>query len=69
MGESVTCTATLSGSALDSYAWSGGASNGSGAEYSTSFSSAGSKTVSLTVSNTGGNHTSSIAIDVEEAAE
>ncbi len=67
--ESVTCTATLSGGAPASYAWSGGASGGSGATYTTSFSTAGSKTVSLTVINHAGSDTESTAVNVQEPAE
>ena len=51
VNQSVTCTASLSGGTPTSYSWSGGASSGSSASYSTSFSSPGSKTVRLTVSN------------------
>ena len=64
--ESVTCTATLSGDAPDTYAWSGGASSGSEAAYSTSFSSAGSRAVSLTVANAAGSDTESAALTVEQ---
>ena len=64
--ESVTCAATLSGGAPASYAWSGGASNGSAATYITSFSTAGSKTISLTVANTAGNDTESTTLSVAE---
>ena len=69
VNESVTCTATLSGDAPDSYAWSGGVSSGSGATYTTSFGAAGEATVSLTVTNSGGSDTDSITINVEETAE
>ena len=64
VNESVTCTATLSGGAPDSYAWSGGASGGSEAVYSTSFSSAGSKTVSLTATNSAGSDSASTTVSV-----
>ena len=65
--QSVTCTATLSGGAPTTYAWSGGASNGSSAAYNTSFSSAGSKTVSLTVTNSAGSDTDSVTVTVVAA--
>ena len=67
--DDVTCTASLSGSTPDSYAWSGGASNGSGASYSTSFGTAGSKTVSLTVRNTAGSDSGSTTVTVSEAVQ
>ena len=67
--DSVTCTATLSGGTPDSYAWSGGASSGSSASYSTSFGTSGSKTVSLTVRNTGGSDSSSTTVTVSEAVQ
>ena len=67
--ESVTCTATLSGGAPASYAWSGGADAGSSAAYSTSFSSAGSKTVSLTVTNSVGSDTDSISLTAFDAVQ
>ena len=66
VGESVTCTADLSGDAPDSYAWSGGASAGSGSTYTTSFSTSGSKTISLTVANTAGSDTGSATLTVEQ---
>ena len=65
--ESVTCTASLSGGAPASYSWSGGASSGSSATYDTSFSSAGSKTVSLTATNAGGSDTESTIVTVVAA--
>ncbi len=64
--ESVTCTATLSGGAPDSHAWSGGGGSGSSERYSTSFSKAGEYTVSLTVTNSGGSATDFITINVEQ---
>ena len=67
--DDVTCTANLSGSTPDSYAWSGGASNGSGASYSTSFGTSGSKTVSLTVRNTAGSDSGSTTVTVSEAVQ
>ena len=67
--ESVTCTANLSGGAPDSWAWSGGAANGDSAAYSTSFGSAGSTTVSLTVTNRAGSDTESTTVSVVEPPE
>ena len=64
VGESVTCTATLSGGDPDSYSWSGGASSGSSSTYDTSFGSSGSKTVSLTVTNSAGSDTMSTTLSV-----
>ena len=64
--QSVTCTANLSGGAPDSYAWSGGASNGGGVTYSTSFGAAGETAVSLTVTNSGGSDTESTTVSVAE---
>ncbi len=66
--ESVTCTATLSGGAPASYAWSGGASSGSGATYTTSFATAGEHTVSLTAINAGGSDSSSRTLTVPPAS-
>lgn len=62
--ESVTCTATLSGGAPDTYSWSGGASASSNSTYSTSFSTLGSHTISLTVSNTAGSDDGSTSVNV-----
>ena len=64
--ESVTCTARLSGGTPDTYSWSGGASNGNRSTYTTSFGTHGSKTVSLTVSNSGGSDNGSTSIRVLE---
>ena len=66
---SVNCTASLSGDAPDSYSWRGGDSSGSSSSYSPSWSSAGNKTVSLTVSNGGGSDSSSTSLTVIEAPE
>ena len=65
--ESITCTASNNGGAIDSYAWSdsdGG--SGSSASYSTSFSSSGAKTVSLTASNAAGSDSDSASLTVTE---
>ena len=67
VGDSVTCTASLSGGTPDTYAWSGGASVGSESTYSTSFSTAGSKTVSLIVRNSAGSDSDSTAVAVRVA--
>ena len=68
--ESVTCTASTSGGAIDAYAWSdsdGG--SGSSASYSTSFSAAGAKTISLTVRNSAGSDSDSAAVTVNVNVE
>ena len=69
VGETITCTADLSGGAPDSYAWSGGGdpATGSDASFSTSFDSAGDQTISLTVANTLGEASASTTFAVEEA--
>ena len=59
VNDNVTCTASLSGGAPDSYLWSGGDSSDSSATYSTSFSTAGRKTVRLTVRNSAGSNSAS----------
>ena len=70
VGETVACTANLSGGAPDSYAWSGGgdpATGSSDAGFATSFESAGDQTISLTVANTLGEASASTTFAVEEA--
>ena len=62
----VECTAGLSGGAPSSYAWSGGASAGSGETYLTRFSEAGDHTISLTVTNSAGSDTASTTLAVQE---
>ena len=62
--EDVTCTADLSGGAPESHAWSGGASNGSEAVYSPSFSEEGDYAISLTVANRAGSATHSFTLTV-----
>ncbi len=55
VNQSVTCTYSLiSGAPPTSFDWRGGASSGSSMRYTTSFSTHGSKTISLTASNAGG---------------
>ena len=70
VGETVACTADLSGGAPDSYAWSGGggpATGSSDAGFATSFDAAGNQTISLTVANTLGEASDSTTVAVEEA--
>ena len=64
VNQSVTCTASLSGGAPDSYSWSGGASSGGSSSYSTSFSSSGTKTVRLSVQNSAGSDSGSTTVTV-----
>ena len=68
VGETVACTADLSGGAPDSYAWSGGGdpATGSDASFSTTFDSIGDQTISLTVANTLGDDTQSATVAVLE---
>lgn len=65
--ESVTCTATLSGGAPDSYSWSGGVKPSDDATYATSFSASDSHTVSLMVGNARGGDSDSITVEVQPA--
>ncbi len=70
VNESITCTASNSGGAIESYAWTdsdGG--SGSGASYSTSFSSTGAKTVSLTARNAAGSDSDSTGVTVTGAPQ
>ncbi len=70
VNESVTCTASNSGGAIESYSWSdsdGG--SGSGSSYSTSFSSSGAKTVSLTATNAAGSDSDSTGVTVTGAPQ
>ena len=68
VGESVACTVSNSGGAIDSYAWSdSGGGSGSGSSYSTSFSSAGAKTIRLTARNTAGSDSDSASVRVAGA--
>ena len=64
--ESITCTASNSGGAIDSYSWSdsdGG--SGNSASYSTSFNSSGAKTIRLTVRNAAGSDSDSTSLTVQ----
>ena len=54
VNDSITCTVRNSGGPINSYSWSGGDSSSRSETYRTSFSSSGTKTVSLTASNAGG---------------
>lgn len=65
-GEDVTCTATLSGGAPDSYSWSGGASTGSEETYSTSFSETDFQTVTLIVDSAAGRAVKEFLVHVDE---
>ena len=63
--QSVACTASNSGGAIDSYAWSdSGGGSGSGSSYSTSFNTSGAKTVSLTATNSAGSDSASAGVNV-----
>lgn len=69
VGETVACSAELSGGDPDSYAWSGGGDPAAGADasFSTTFDSVGDQTISLTVANTAGDDTQSATIAVVAA--
>lgn len=69
VGETITCSASLSGGAPDSYAWSGGGdpAEGSEASFTTTFDAAGDQTISLTVANTLGDASASTTFAVAEA--
>ena len=66
--ENITCTVSLSGGTPDTYSWSdsdGGSSSGPReTTYRTSFSSSGTKTVSLTARNTAGSDSGSASVRV-----
>ena len=64
VGESVTCTARLSGGSPDTYEWIGGVSDGSSSSYRTSFSRYGRQLVFLEVSNDGGSDDERIYVGV-----
>ena len=70
VNQSVTCTYRLdSGDRPTSFDWRGGASSGSSMRYTTSFSTPGSKTISLTVSNAGGSDSGSTSVTVSEIVQ
>ncbi len=64
VGEDVVCTATLNGGAPTFYSWSGGSSSSSSSRYTTSWNSAGTYTINLTVSNDGGSDSASTSVTV-----
>ena len=64
VNDDVTCTASLSGDAPALYSWRGGPSSSSSSRYTTSWSSAGTYTVNLTVSNDGGSDSDSTSVTV-----
>ena len=66
---SVSCSADVTGSTPLTYSWSGGDSRGSSSSYSPSWSSAGSKTVSLTVRNAVGSDSSAISGNITVTPE
>ena len=68
VNESVTCTVSNSGGAIDSYNWrdSDGGS-GSGSSYSTSFSTSGAKTIRVTARNSAGSDSDSASVRVAGA--
>ena len=67
VGDTVTCTADLSGGAPDFYTWRGGGDppGGSSASFTTTFASAGDRTISLAVSNIVGEASASTPINVQ----
>ena len=69
VGETITCSADLSGGEPDSYAWSGGGdpADGSEASFTTTFDAVGDQTISLTVANTLGDASASTTFAVAEA--
>ena len=67
VGQAVTCTARLSGGTPDSYLWSDSDSgSGSSTSYRASFSSSGTKTISLAVRNAAGDNRRSATVTVTE---
>ena len=64
VNQRVTCTATLRGGEPATYSWSGGDLSGRSQTYTPRFSTAGTKTVSLTVSNSGGSDSDSTTVEV-----
>lgn len=66
VNETATCSPSISGTGPLTYVWSGGGSDGSSSSYSPSWSTAGTKTVSLSVNNDVGGDNESMTIDVVE---
>lgn len=64
--QAVNCSPSVSGTGPFTYRWSGAGSGGSGSSYSPSWSAAGTKTVSLTVTNTVGSDNGSTSVVVDE---
>ena len=67
VNQPITCSPTWSGDGAFTYEWSGGDSSGSGGAYWPSWSTPGSKTVSLTVTNEVGSDSASTTVTVVEA--
>ena len=66
--ETITCTAILSGGPPDTYTWSGGGQpdSGSDATFTTTFATAGNRTITLTVANTAGSATDTLPINIAD---
>ena len=71
VGESVTCTARVSGGDGASYAWSGGGSPpmGSASTFSTTFNSAGERSIALTITTALDSASDRFLVTVEEGVE
>lgn len=71
VGESVACTARVSGGDGASYAWSGGGSPpmGSASTFSTTFNSAGERSIALTITTALGSASDRFPVTVEEGVE
>lgn len=71
VGESVTCTARVTGGDGASYAWSGGGSppTGSASTFSTTFNSAGERTIALTITTAVDSASDRFPVTVEEGVE
>ena len=70
VGQTVTCTAVISGGEPSSYAWTGGdhaAAVARGETYTTTFSSPVDHTVQFTAQNTAGSNTKSTTVNVQPA--
>lgn len=66
VNQAVTCSPTVSGTGPFTYRWSSGDRSGSSSSYSSSWSTVGTKTVSLSVSNEVGDDNETITIAVVE---